>query len=679
MAKNFLVYILSMALVFVGITKAGAQVNDNGGYNNSNSSGSPLNSRLRPTAKTDSANNKLQHRDALADSITISYHFFDSTKTYKLDSTVNDFYSRYPVPWYYTDLGNFGNATRSMIFTPFMKAGWDAGFHSYDQYRYTIENTKLYTTTRPYTEMGYMLGSKSEQMINITHTQNRKSNINFGFDYRLINAPGAFKNQNTSHNNIRLNVAFISPNKRYAGNVIYISNKLRSAENGGIQDDSKLSGLSFNDPYGIPTRLGNASSFSRNFFSTLIKTGTAYDETILLFRHNYDLGQKDSLVTDSVTYKLFYPRLRFQHTMEFRKLNYVFQDYYPVDSLYSKYYQYNRLTDTISFRDSWKTLTNDFSIISFPQKNNLNQFFKAGAGYEMIAGGYNPYNTTYNNFYVAAEYRNRTRNKKWDVAASGKFYSAGSYAGDYEALLILERLLDKNKGGLRLGFQNVNRSESAIFSPGETSFPVQPSGNIGKQNIARAFANINLASLKVNLTGDYYIVSNYIYLDNYFTAQQQSALFNVLHIGAEKQIKLSKHWNWYIDAHVQQKTGDAPVNLPFLLTRNRFAFEGNFFTNLFMSTGFEVRYHTAYKADNYSPLNGQFFLQNDFSTANNTPDVNAFLHIRIKSFKGFLRVENINTLNRNDKYRFTNNNFEAPHFPQRSMWLHIGIWWNFVN
>ncbi|NNV54975.1 putative porin [Limnovirga soli] len=679
MAKNFLVYILLVALVFVGSTKAGAQINDNGGYNNSNSSGSPLNSRLRPTAKTDSANNKLQHRDALADSITISYHFFDSTKTYKLDSTVNDFYSRYPVPWYYTDLGNFGNATRSMIFTPFMKAGWDAGFHSYDQYRYTIENTKLYTTTRPYTELGYMLGSKSEQMINITHTQNRKSNINFGFDYRLINAPGAFKNQNTSHNNIRLNVAFISPNKRYAGNVIYISNKLRSAENGGIQDDSKLSGLSFNDPYGIPTRLGNASSFSRNFFSTLIKTGTAYDETILLFRHNYDLGQKDSLVTDSVTYKLFYPRLRFQHTMEFRKLNYVFQDYYPVDSLYSKYYQFTRLTDTISFRDSWKTLSNDFSIISFPQKNNLNQFFKAGAGYEMIAGGYYPYNTTYSNIYVAAEYRNRTRNKKWDVAASGKFYSAGNYAGDYEALLILERLLDKNKGGMRLGFQNVNRSESAIFSPGETSFPVQPSGNFGKQNIARAFANINLASLKVNLTGDYYIVSNYIYLDNYFTAKQQSALFNVLHIGAEKQIKLSKHWNWYIDAHVQQKTGDAPVNLPFLLTRNRFAFEGNFFTNLFMSTGFEVSYHTAYKADNYSPLNGQFFLQNEFSTANNTPDVNAFLHIRIKSFKGFLRVENINTLNRNDKYRFTNNNFEAPHFPHRSMWLHIGIWWNFVN
>ncbi len=641
-------------------------------------SSTAFDSKGRPIRK-DTANQKLQHRDPLADSITISYHYFDSTKTYKLDSSINDFFTRYPVPWTNTDLGNFGNATRSLFFSPYMKSGWDAGFHAYDQYKYTLENTKLYSSTRPYTEMGYMLGSKSEQMIDIRHTQNRKSNVNFGFDYRLINSPGTFKGQNTSHNNIRINLAYQSKNKRYSNNLIYITNKIRSSENGGIQDDTKLSGLTFNDPFGIPTRLGNASSFSRNFFSTAINTGTAYNETVILLRQNYDLGQKDSLVTDSVTYKLFYPRIRFQYRLEYRKQDYTFQDFYPVDSLYKSFYNYIPHGDTLTFKDSWQNLTNDFSVISFPQKNNLNQFLKAGAGYELVAGGYSPYNKKYSNIYFAGEYRNRTRNQKWDVVASGKFYSAGSYAGDYEAYISLSRLLDKNKGALQLGFQNVNRSPSAIFTKGLTAFPVQTDGGFNKENISRAFAAINLSSLGLSLTGEYYIVSNYIYFDNFFTAKQESTLFNVIHIGAEKKIKLARHWNWYIDLHVQQAAGNPPVNLPLILTRNRFAFEGNFFKNLFLSTGLEVRYYTSYHADNYSPLNGQFFLQNDFTTANNSPDVNAFLHFRIKSFKGFVRIENLNTINSKDKYRFTNPNFNAPHFPQRAMWFHLGIWWNFVN
>src|SRR5215216_105754 len=135
--------------------------------------------------KQDTAVEQLKHRDPLADSITISYHYFDSSRAHRLDSSINDFFTRSPVPYYYRDIGNFGNAAKSFLFTPYMKPGWDAGFHSYDIYYFTVENTRQFTTTRPYTELAYLLGSKSEQMINLMHTQNRKSNINFGFEYRL--------------------------------------------------------------------------------------------------------------------------------------------------------------------------------------------------------------------------------------------------------------------------------------------------------------------------------------------------------------------------------------------------------------------------------------------------------------------------------------------------------------
>lgn len=676
MLKRRLLYIVCLFVGIASCISASAQVDEDAPRQRVDNRGRPIN----PSRK-DSASDKLQHRDAYADSITISYHYFDSTKTYKLDSSITDFYTRYPLSHNYTDLGNFGNAAKSLIFSPYMKPGFDVGFHAYDGYKFNVENTKLFTTTRPYTELAYMLGSKSEQMIDLMHTQNRSSNLNFSFGFRLINAPGAFKNQNTNHSNIRVAVGYTGKSKRYNNTFIFITNKLQSSENGGIQYDTSLvSKETFSDPFDIPTRLGVASQFSRNPFSVKITTGNLYTQNILLFRQQYDLGQKDSLVTDSVTYKLFYPRIRFQHTIDFRRENYVFQDFEPVDSLYLKYYNFGLINDTVFFRDQWSKLTNEFAVISFPEKNNQNQFLKLGAGYEMIAGGYYPYKTKYNNIYFTGEYRNRTRNKKWDVVLSGRLYSTGQYAGDYEVYASLERLLANNKGNLLFGFQNVNRSQSVIFSGSNTSFPIITDGqNFNKENVSKAFATINFSKLDLSLVGNYYIVSNYLYMDDFYRPKQESSLFNVLHIGAQKKIQLTKHWFWYIEAHFQQTAGNPPVNVPTILTRNRFAFEGNFFKNLFLSTGFDVRYYTAYNPDDYSPFSGQFVFQEAFSTASNRPVVDAYLNFRIKSFKCFIRAENLNSVNFSDGFKFTKNNFSAPHYPQRPFWFRLGIWWNFVN
>ena len=169
-----------------------------------------------------------------------------------------------------------------------------------------------------------------------------------------------------------------------------------------------------------------------------------------------------------------------------------------------------------------------------------------------------------------------------------------------------------------------------------------------------------------------------MYFDSFFSAKQEATFFNVLHLNAEKKFKLSRYWNWYTEIHVQQTTGQTVVNFPFLLTRNRIAFEGNFSTNLFLSTGLEMTYNTAYKADNYSPFIGQYFVQNS-TTINNRPELNAFLHFRIKSFKGFFRLENLNTLNVNNGFAFTKLNFMAPQYPSTGLWVRFGIWWSFVN
>lgn len=627
---------------------------------------------------SDTTNQSFEKRDRYEDSITIYYKYFDSTITRSFDSSINDFFTRYPLPWTYIDLGNFGNAARNLVFTPQLKTGFDAGFHAYDIYQFTYQNTKFFQSTRPYSETAYLLGSRGEQLIDLLHTQNRGANFNFTFNYRIINSQGSYQNQNTNHSNLRIATQYQSDNKRYNNQLIFINNRLRSSENGGVKDPKKLDSLSLNNTFEADTRLGGNTLTYRAIFSSEIGTGTTYFDTRFLMRQTYDLGQKDSIVNDSDVVRLFYPRIRFQHTLSFEHTKYKFQDQNPESDLYRLYYNYAVTKDTILFEDKWQQLTNDFSIISFPEKNNLNQFFKAGAGLENIKGSFEYADTTMNNIYVSGEYRNRTRNKLWDIEAFGKFYVTGPYTGNYNFLTSLKKSLKNNKGSLLIGLQNVNRTPSFIFQNNASSYPVLSNKDFKNENTIRALAQLDIPGLDLKLDANYYIISNYLYFRDFFQPKQESTLFNLLQVNAQKKIKLANHWNWYSELAIQQTAGNPPVNVPLALTRNRIAFEGIFFTNLNLSTGIELRYYLPYKGDNYSPLTGQFMYQ-DSLTLSNRPDINLFLHFRIKSFKGFIRAEGLNSINERDGFAFTKFNFTAPNYGARGFWFRLGIWWSFVN
>src|SRR5258708_32272847 len=143
----------------------------------------------------------LQHRHE--DTITINFRYLDSSKLYRFESSIFDVGRRLPMRSNWINLGNNGTAARPLIFTPRTQSGWDPGWHAYDLYLFTVDETRLFHTTKPYTELGFFLAARGEQYIDIFHTQNIKPNWNFSFEYRLINSPGTFQNQNTNHNNYR--------------------------------------------------------------------------------------------------------------------------------------------------------------------------------------------------------------------------------------------------------------------------------------------------------------------------------------------------------------------------------------------------------------------------------------------------------------------------------------------
>jgi hypothetical protein len=157
-------------------------------------------------------------------------------------------------------------------------------------------------------------------------------------------------------------------------------------------------------------------------------------------------------------------------------------------------------------------------------------------------------------------------------------------------------------------------------------------------------------------------------------------LFNILQIALQKTIKLGKKWNWHAEVYFQQVVGNSPVNVPTIYTRNRIAYEGNLgFKNLDIALGAEIRYRSSYKADNYSPVLGQFFRQDSITISNALPDISAYVHFRIKPFKAFIRFENLNAARSLNGFGFTNNNLVAPGYPLPGLQIRIGIYWSFVN
>jgi len=151
----------------------------------------------RPMSRSGGDSIKFEKRNFSDDSVNIRYRFLDTARFRAFDNSINDYFDKVALDPEDIHLGNNGTAARSLLFTPNMNPGWDPGFHGFDTYRFSINDTRFMTTTKPYTQLTYLLGSKAEQNIGIVHSQTIKPDWNFVFDYRLLNGTGFLISTNT--------------------------------------------------------------------------------------------------------------------------------------------------------------------------------------------------------------------------------------------------------------------------------------------------------------------------------------------------------------------------------------------------------------------------------------------------------------------------------------------------
>ena len=606
------------------------------------------------------------------DTLTITYRILGEPTDFTIDSSVADFQTDFlKVPSNYTTLGNIGSAAYNTIYTPLMKPGFDAGFHSYDVYSNSHKDARFYYTNRPYTEMQYLVGSKQEQVIGVSHTQNRTERFNFAFDYRKVNAPGYYRSQNTNHDIYRLTARYQSKNKRANTYMSFYYNKINGGENGGIRNDSFLTNDNYKQLKTIPVNLGNNTSQAYAFFGSSIPVKTNYKETGLLIQQQYDWGRGDSIhVNDTTDYYKYDPIFRVQYTFNYQNDNYQFLDTSPDTAFYASHYNFLP-GDTVTSKHQWKMISNDLSLIQFPVRGNLGHFINLGARFESITGTFLDADINFSNLAVHGEYRNKTRNQKWDFSARGEFYVIGQNIGDYGVYGMLKRHINDLLGDVRLSVNNVNREPSYVYKYFNSNRDAWYNTSLGKENTTQLQFATDNKKLKYTLAVNYFLFTNYTYFRDYYHSEQYNSLFNLLQVTFSKKFTISP-FAWYLDFAFQQLHGNAPLNIPAFWTRNRFAFEKTLYTNLNLITGIELRYNTGYYADDYSPLTGQFIYQTTQKISNSLPDMAVFANFRIKSFSAYVRAENLNTF-------IGENNFSAQLYPNNNFAFRLGIRWWFIN
>ncbi len=625
----------------------------------------------------------LQRRNKQEDSITISFRYLESPVSHKLDSSVDEIDRRFPVRSDWVHLGNLGTAARPLAFAPRMQPGFDPGFHALDPYAWSPERARFFQTTRPYTELNYLLGSRAEQVIELMHTQNIRPQWNFMGGYRLINAPGFFQNQLSNHHNYIFTSRFQSKNLRYTQYLSLTSNKLQVGENGGVVDTAgELDDPVYKERFNLPTRLGGSNAFSANFFSTQIRTGNFYRTSQFLSRHQYDFGKRDSLVTDSTVIPLFFPQFRLEGTVRYDRMRYEYRDERGDSGYYNPIYSLNwsERSDTVQWRDQWRALSVEFALYQFPDPRNLQQYFRVAANVQSIQGETEFASPSFINTSIQGTYRNRTRNKKWELLAAGQLYVTGFNQGDYQLQASLLRKFSINGPALRLGFEQVNRQPGFIFDARSSFNRAASTVNFSKENITRLDGEIRWERIGLQLEGTYFLVNRLAYWTQFNRPGQTDALFNVIQLRAAKTWRIGKSWRWHGEFFWQQRIGSAPVNAIPFFTRHRLAYEGNLgFKNLQLATGLEFRYRPPYRADGYSPALGQFFFQDVSTIQNKLPDIAAYAHFRIRPFTAFVRAENLNTARNLEGFGFTRNNPLAPGYYLPGLQVRVGVFWRFVN
>jgi Putative porin len=547
-------------------------------------------------------------------------------------------------------------------FSPLPEFGFKAkhfNFLEANQIRYCSVAT-------PVTELYFKTTQQKGQSVDSFITLNTSENLNFSMAYRGLRSTGKYINQLSSTGNFRFTISYNTKNKRYFANLHYTHQDILNEENGGITtiEDFESENVDYKNRQRLEVYLTDAKSFlkgKRIFVDHFFRINGTQGANNLYVSHQFNYENKffeynQATVPSTVNGTTVD---RFGESFKSSGIN----DQTHYNKMYNKFGVAYENTILGKFQ---------FFIEDFRSNYYYNQVL-------IFDDGIVPSALSQNINNVGGQYQ--YRKNKWN----GKFLYSRSITNQSLSNLDGKLQYDINdENQLTFQYQNINKLPNNNYNLYQSSYIAYNWSNDFKNEKINSL-NVNATTPWVNASLQFSVLKDHLYFADNSSAQQildrtqiiapeqYDGTINYLSVKVSKELKFGK---FALDnTFLYQKTDQqkSVLNVPEIVTRNTFYFTNYFFKKaLFLQTGIVFNYFTSYYANDYNPVIGEFFVQEN-KKIGNFPNLDFFVNARIQRTRIYFKAEHFNS-------SLTGNNFYAsPNNPYRDFTIRFGLVWNFFQ
>ena len=610
----------------------------------------------------------------------------------------------------YNYLGNLGSPRMSRIFFDRKEESQFFFTDPYDQSVLRPEDVTFTNTFSPYTNLTYyksFQNRNSEERFKSYFAINANKRLGFGFYIDYLYGRGMYNNQSTAFFNGGLFASYRGD--KYDMHFIFNNDNLKMRENGGIADDRYIT-----DPLGMAE--GKKQYQSTDIPTVLNKVWNHNTSYHAFLTHRFNLGfykdkeKTDSLASDKLSIandsieaeREFVPVTSFIHTLEL-DLNgrkYITQD----DAQNRQYFEHTYFGNDSIDQNRRTSVRNTFGIAL---REGFNKWAKAGLT-AFLTHEYRDFTLPdstdvpdqriikhykENVVYVGGELL-KEQGKLLHYKVLGEYAVAGEDAGQFRLEgngdLNLNLLGDSVRLDVNAYIKNLN--PVFYYRNFHSKHYWWDNSDLSKIMRTRVEGKLNFSRLGTTLRAGVENIKNYTYLantsvpvtnsngeiisfKNNAAVRQHSGNIQVFTAMLQQKLKLGI---FHLDGEVAYQKSSEPSILPLpelSAYGNLYLHAGLVKNVLKVSLGADVRYFTKYNAPDYSPVIGQFYLQNPENTVaiGGCPMVNVYANLHWKRTRIFVMMYNVNQNSGNSRY------FLAPHYPISPRILKLGISWNFFD
>lgn len=553
-------------------------------------------------------------------------------------------------------LGNLGSAARPLLFENRAARGFDIGAHAFDLYMLRPEQLGFYRNARTFSDASFSQGrNQFETNLSARFARTFSGGTNFSLEYRTLNNLGQYRYQRDKHNALAMGL-WVPFGKRYDGFLIFTRNVLRQQDNGGIVSDAVFGTGQFAGPIAAEIQL------PRQVASTRFD-----DQCLQLTQHLRLLGKSASGKRSfRATHTFAWSQQKFKFSDQGAGVSGLGEDTAFFDSVF--------LVDLRGLRHfaALDRIDNAFTLNTFKTKTEgrPSDLLAVGLAYSFFKVNQEPREFKVSNLFLTGNIT-LTPSEKFAFTAQGALGMLENI-GEYQLQGELSLGLGK-AGQFRAGLLSQRRPPALFSDRLYVSKRLVWDNDFDKPVENTLSASYALPLIGFEATARAHVLNNYLYFDQNAVAAQTTTSLQVTQLLVRENIRW-KSLRFDNTIALQQPNRVDVLHLPKWFSKNSLYFSGKVFKKrMLLNAGADFRINGDFQPDGYHPLSWQFHLQ-DSTTQKPYPWVDLFVAFKVKSFRGFIRYENLSTL-----WDKTQVFYQTAHHAQAFGALRFGIAWRFMD